>query len=705
MLSHVVAWCVALLPPATAVHGGKRPPQDLHEGLKQSQAKCAHGHNGGVIVLLHEATTPAAYRTSLLERMHPDHARASRFRHTDWTHIRAISLASVHPTTLHEVVFEHEHTARVLADCHVRAQLPQPIKDDELAGFVSARYHDTTAVSCMRNISVHEPGKRISQATFYATWPSEKNAKDCDLQTDLYTEIVGTVEVTGKKEAMIRIPESIFSAPAVRSRTVRAAGNNSSKGGQKRASEQLVFPAALGKYVDDPMGGLQDLITFADGSGWEKLPGPAYEKNSPIGPHHSKDGKRTRNANAWLRWNWGLERIVSGSSVELHDEYDGGGLNGNGTTLYVLDCGTQITHDDFTGRAVRGWSAGCPTGEEEGCTTTWVRDGVVDDEVMTRPMSNNQEGCSPHGTHTASTAAGHSYGVASSARVVPVQVLDCNGVGDMSSVMAGLDWATRHSTRAPARRPSVATLSLGESGRDEALTEAVATARRFGMTVIISAGNDNEDACGGSPASAPNAITVGATSLAVPMYLGGAAEKNAARTTVDMKAGYSNWGPCVNIWAPGTEILAAVPSLNSTHYTGILSGTSMSSPFVAGVALQLLSAFPKLTPDEVSRALQCLAEPDLVHGLDSSSRNVLLQGGTRIMTPAMRKLIAQQIDLTDAQKAVLVPDPRESSRCYYGSTGAAGARVAVRRAPSANPNSLQPRGNEFAGPLQPAAEM
>jgi subtilisin family serine protease len=246
--------------------------------------------------------------------------------------------------------------------------------------------------------------------------------------------------------------------------------------------------------------------------------------------------------------------------------YDDHGRTGAGVHIYVIDTGINTMHDEFAGRLDDGFTA--------------IHDG------------RGVEDCHGHGTHVSSTAAGTRYGIAKQARIHPVRVLDCIGSGTFGGVIAGMDAVSQDCPLQTGR--CVANLSLG-GGLTPAVNLAVANAVDSGVTVVVAAGNDNVDACTVSPASEPKAITV------------------AAINDADTRAPFSNWGQCVDIFAPGVTILGA--SIGGRLATAVLDGTSMASPHVAGVAAQYLSSNPTATPAQVelnvkgSASLDCVANP------------------------------------------------------------------------------------------------
>jgi subtilisin family serine protease len=240
-------------------------------------------------------------------------------------------------------------------------------------------------------------------------------------------------------------------------------------------------------------------------------------------------------------------------------------------TAYIIDTGIRFAHTDFGGRATSGYDA--------------VDGGSADD-------------CNGHGTHVAGTVGGTRYGVAKAVRLVGVRVLNCSGSGTNAGVIAGVNWVTQN-----ARKPAVANMSLG-GGASTALDNAVAASISSGVTYALAAGNSNANACSASPARVASAITVGAT------------------TSTDARASYSNYGTCLDIFAPGSSITSAWSTSNTT--TRSISGTSMASPHVAGAAALVLSANPSATPAQVRDSLVASSTPGVVTSAGTGSPNRLL---------------------------------------------------------------------------------
>jgi len=267
---------------------------------------------------------------------------------------------------------------------------------------------------------------------------------------------------------------------------------------------------------------------------------------------------------------WGLDRIDQ-SALPLSRTYTYTST-GAGVHAYIIDTGIWTLHPEFGGRANNVFDAYMATGED----------------------------CNGHGTHVSGTIGAATYGVAKGVSLHGVRVLSCAGLGLNSDVIAGVDWVTAHHVN-----PAVANMSLG-GGKSAALDQAVTNLWNSGVFLAVAAGNDNVDACTESPSGAPSVFTV------------------AASEKTDAKASYSNWGTCVEIYAPGSAIV-------STYLAGTtmsLSGTSMATPHVVGVAALYKATNGDQPSATVSNWITTNSTANVITGNVSGTPNRLLFKGT-----------------------------------------------------------------------------
>jgi subtilisin family serine protease len=265
---------------------------------------------------------------------------------------------------------------------------------------------------------------------------------------------------------------------------------------------------------------------------------------------------------------WGLDRIDQ-RSRPLNATYIFN-RTGAGVFAYIIDTGIRTAHTQFGGRATNVFDA----------------------------FGGNGQDCNGHGTHVAGTVGGSTFGVAKSVNLRGVRVLNCSGSGSNSGVIAGVDFV-----RLNRQNPAVANMSLG-GGASSALDTAVNNLANSGVAIAVAAGNSNTNACNSSPARAANAITVGST------------------TTTDARSSFSNFGTCLDIFAPGSGILSAYSTSNTA--TATLSGTSMASPHVAGVAALYKQANPSASAATVRNAIVNGSTTNVVTNAGTGSPNRLL---------------------------------------------------------------------------------
>lgn len=266
---------------------------------------------------------------------------------------------------------------------------------------------------------------------------------------------------------------------------------------------------------------------------------------------------------------WGLDRIDQ-KALPLNSAYSYL-QTGSGTTAYIVDTGILSSHQQFSGRVLSGYTA--------------ISDG------------NGTTDCNGHGTHVAGTVGGSTYGVAKNVNLVPIRILGCDGSGASSNVIAGLDWILKNG-----KKPAVVNMSLGGDA-STSLDSAVENLFDNGYVMVVAAGNSNTDACSASPARVSKALTVAATD------------------NTDTRASYSNYGSCVDIFAPGSQINSSW--IGSNTATKVLNGTSMATPHVAGVVAEMLQSIPTATPQTISTNLLNQASTNVVKNPSGSPNRLL----------------------------------------------------------------------------------
>jgi subtilisin family serine protease len=311
-----------------------------------------------------------------------------------------------------------------------------------------------------------------------------------------------------------------------------------------------------------------------------------------------------QNDNGW-RPAWGLDRIDQ-REANLNDTYNYS-LTGSGVTVYVFDSGINSSHNEFPGRVKPGFS-------------------VINDGYST-------EDCTGHGTHSASLIGGSIYGVAKNVQLVPVRVLNCSNSNSSSvTLFTAIDWIVEHHEDGV---PAVVNMSVGMS-KSIAFNEAVQKLIADGLIVVAAAGNQNRDACLYSPASELSVISVGGTDRA------------------ELRASYSNYGACVDIFAPGSDLVGGWIGAPDTYRSS--SGTSNAAPIVSGIVALMLEDNPSLTQSQVEQKLKDNATRDAVFNIGLNSSNLLAYSffGTNNSLPSTTTVPTPVIETTTT---TIAPQP------------------------------------------------
>jgi subtilisin family serine protease len=335
-------------------------------------------------------------------------------------------------------------------------------------------------------------------------------------------------------------------------------------------------------YRFDPDGTIDDLnkqfpgeidhvfSSVLNGYSVEMSPGLAMQLSDDPRVKYVEEDSYVSEADVESNPGWGLDRIDQRAlPFDFTFNYT---AHGTGVNVYVLDSGILPTHVQLQGRVIEAFDA--------------VHDNT--------PINQ----CNGHGTGVAGVVGSSIFGVAKNVTLQDVRVLPCTGYGTVSDLISGVDWVTRHAVR-----PAVANMSVGTT-LSPTVNDAVSASITSGVVYVVSAGNDSYDACRNSPSSVPGAITVGATN------------------NTDTRTSWSNYGSCVDIFAPGEGISTIWNGTDST--TTYVAGTSYSSPFVAGVAALYLEQHPAATPAEVQAVIGANATPGIISDPGLNSPNLLL---------------------------------------------------------------------------------
>jgi len=383
----------------------------------------------------------------------------------------------------------------------------------------------------------------------------------------LFSLLVATV-------ALLVLPANINGAPSIagsyivklKSKTSQAAF----QAAVKKHNGQVGTKANIVKYQYDPriLNGVAGTFTRSFVQSLATDQSLDIEYIVPDGIAHTLDGSQDNPPS------WGLTR-VSQRKLDLKQAYTYPDDGGKGVDVYIVDTGIQANQTDFGGRA------------------TFVKSFVANEEATD---------LNGHGTHCAGTIGSNTYGVAKSVSLFGVKVLNGAGSGTWSDVIAGISFAATNNF--DGSRPRVISMSLG-GGKNQAVNDAVTNAAKGGVNVIVAAGNNyGQSACDLSPAGADGAMAV------------------AASDNTDTIASFSNKGPCVKIFGPGVDITSLWKGADGA--TNKISGTSMATPHVAGVAAIYLSKKKYDSPAALYKAMQDAATPNAIKNVDTTTANLLV---------------------------------------------------------------------------------
>lgn len=431
-----------------------------------------------------------------------------------------------------------------------------------------------------------------------AATKEEKAVAKNEAKTEKAAASQSAPKLTAKERAAVaqarrdaKLPTSnyiiVFKADADLDAEVRGIGN---------------LKAAVGKRFENAFKGVTVRLNEKQLAGLSNNPNILIiEKDSPVALVEPLAVSTQANAP------WGLDRIDQLTGRDSTYKF---ATSGVGVSAYVIDTGILSSHANFGGRVAAGFSS----------------------------IAGGTEDCNGHGTHVAGTIGSTDYGVAKSVQLIPVRVLDCNGSGTISGVIAGVDWVASQAATAGLR---VANMSLG-GGASSALDSAVNGLISKGVTVVVAAGNNGANACNYSPARVPAAITV------------------AASTSSDSLASYSNTGSCVDIIAPGSAVISTWHTSSTAANT--ISGTSMAAPHVAGAVALFYQQFGLRSPADMSTLVKTKATKSVVSGVGSGTVNLLLHTDPENKIPLSTDVVTEPTPTAPTKGTKGTKKPRRASQ-------------------------------------------